>query len=127
MCWMAATYFLRVNYQVQLWLNNKLVPELWGWEIRAGYLNPTLTIEPPAPENILKKVSCSCKKGCNKICGCRKHSLKCSKMCSHCSGIGCLNAMLDEWDDDQETSETTSLTTECVDAILNIENDMDSE
>jgi hypothetical protein len=35
-------------------------------------LIPVTTLEPPAPERLLKLTSCKCKKRCQKACGCRK-------------------------------------------------------
>lgn len=45
---------------------------------------------------IFQLISCSCKKGCVKRCGCAKVGLKCSTMCSNCHGQGCLNSLVEE-------------------------------
>ncbi|CAG4946255.1 unnamed protein product [Parnassius apollo] len=39
------------------------------------------------PEKMLKTICCSCETGCNSLkCGCRKHGLKCTNLCSNCHG-----------------------------------------
>ena len=42
---------------------------------------------------VLKLISCSCKSGCGKRCGCVKVGLSCSAMCTICSGQACLNSI----------------------------------
>ena len=44
------------------------------------------TDRPVAPTGVLRIVSCGCKTGCRKTCGCRKAGLNCSTMCRHCNG-----------------------------------------
>lgn len=44
-----------------------------------------------APDNLLKFISCTCRKGCGAACGCRKAGLKCSVVCGFCSGQSCEN------------------------------------
>ncbi|KYN17134.1 hypothetical protein ALC57_10589, partial [Trachymyrmex cornetzi] len=37
------------------------------------------------PQELLKCISCNCESGCNnQRCGCRKHGLKCTNLCSNC-------------------------------------------
>lgn len=44
------------------------------------------------PEEIVKIISCNCKKGCKTAtCGCRKHGLHCTTLCSGCHGNSCEN------------------------------------
>lgn len=62
----------------------------------------------PAPEVLLKFISCKCKKGCDRACGCRKVGLKCSIICVFCNGVSCKNIpeVLSDFDDeDEETPE----------------------
>lgn len=83
---------LRVYHQIQAWHGNVLEPEEWGWKKSGDILIPLLTTEAPAPLSILKLISCACKKGCGKRCGCFKVGLRCSLMCMNCHGQGCFNA-----------------------------------
>ena len=47
-----------------------------GWQIKGGFLTSIMMNAPPAPENILKIIFCSCKNGCGSHCGCRKIDFK---------------------------------------------------
>lgn len=77
----------RAYHTVQQWLGNDTLSATdWGWQIINGHLYPVETDQEPAPERVLRIVSCGCKMGCNKRCKCRKASFKCSQMCSHCLG-----------------------------------------
>ncbi|GFN73858.1 hypothetical protein PoB_000036400 [Plakobranchus ocellatus] len=82
----AAKYHsLRVYLEVQ--------PEVWGWQLSSGRLDPCTTDLPPAPQLLLKMIRCNCKSDCrSKRCTCRKHGLKCSLACGECKRIGCLNS-----------------------------------
>ena len=84
---------LRVFHQVQVWLGNEknVPPEKWGWKISDGSMIPILTDKPPAPEELLKGIRCSCKTGCHSLrCTCRRNGLECSVACGECRGV-CLN------------------------------------
>ena len=72
---------------VQQWIVNNLCPADWCWQYRDGSLVPLTTDRPVAPTRVLQIVSCGCKTGCRKTCGCRKAGLHCSPMCSlsHCN------------------------------------------
>jgi len=83
----------RVYLQVQLWLGHIKNPEDWGWTFQNNILLPVTTLKAPAPDQLLKCISCSCKKGCGKNCGCRKAGLKCSIICGHCKGQWCTNSI----------------------------------
>ena len=48
-------------------------------------IQPVYSTRPPAPNRLLKMVSCSCKFRCKKTCGCRRVSLFCISLCAHCS------------------------------------------
>ncbi|GBM24354.1 hypothetical protein AVEN_202337-1 [Araneus ventricosus] len=54
----------RVYNLVQRWLANKKRPEDWDWERTISGLQPVKTLKPPAPDSILRKISCKCKKRC---------------------------------------------------------------
>ena len=89
---------------VQQWIGNNLYPTDWGWQYRDRILVPLTTDRPVAPSRVLRIVSCCCKTGCRKTCGCRKAGLYCSPMCSHCNGQTCSNihalAVSQDSDDD---------------------------
>ncbi len=59
------------------------------WEYRDGSLVPPTTNRPGVPTRVLRIVSCGCKTGCRKTCGCRKAGLYCTAMCCHCNGQTC--------------------------------------
>lgn len=63
----------------------------------------------PAPESLLKILSCSRKKGCTGACTCRKAGLKCSNMCKHCSGLTCTNVVELSYDLEDEEDKTMSM------------------
>lgn len=88
----AHQHFNRVYYQVQTWLGHDLEPQVWGWATRNDFLEPIMTILPPAPEGLLNTIFCNCKSGCGSRCGCRKAGLQCSLACGQCNGQACLNA-----------------------------------
>lgn len=82
----------RVFHQTQLWRGVNLDPTEWGWKKIKNILSPVYTTEAPAPSSILKLISCNCKMGCGRRCGCAKVGLRCSTMCSMCNRQGCLNS-----------------------------------
>lgn len=87
----------RVYFQVQSWIGfcQGIAPELnptdWGWKIIDGDLCPTRMLSPPAPEDILNVITCSCKTGCGRACGCRKSGMFCTLSCLICKGNDCTN------------------------------------
>lgn len=86
----------RAFQQIHLWCGADLKPIQWGWKTIINILLPILTTEPPAPISNLQLISCGCKKGCGKRCGCAKVELKCSTMCSDCREQGCLNSVIEK-------------------------------
>lgn len=66
-------------------------PTEWGWKRTLNGLLPVTTEKEAAPPALLKIISCSCRGACKGNCGCRKHGLKCSIICSHCEGQTCSN------------------------------------
>ena len=108
----AFQHLCHVYYQVQVWLGNKLDPENWGWAMKDNILEPIQTLLPPAPEKLLNKIFCNCKKGCNNNCGFWKVGLFCSQICSNCQGQSCSNAELNMIDEEtnninEDTSDTS--------------------
>ncbi|GBM68072.1 hypothetical protein AVEN_66741-2-1, partial [Araneus ventricosus] len=59
-------HLFRTYHQVQQWYGNEEDSEQWGWKRNKNGLIPVRTLEPPAPETLLKLISCKCKKGCQK-------------------------------------------------------------
>ena len=88
----ARQHSLRTYHQVQTWIGNYKNPEEWGWKRSKTGLTPVRTTKDPAPEVLLKSISCKCKKGCSLTCGCRKAGLNCSVICIYCNGQACINA-----------------------------------
>lgn len=87
----AEQHSYRTYYQVQKWLGNKDVnPVEWGWSLANGTLYPLHSTKPPAPEEVIKLVSCNCKVSCKNNCSCVKASLDCTAMCGVCRGC-CTN------------------------------------
>ena len=87
----------RVFYQICQWKksDSDLLPELWGWTETETGLYPTLTDLPPAPEDMLKIIKCTCTGDCTSArCSCKKNGMKCSPACNHCRGSACLNASI---------------------------------
>jgi hypothetical protein len=102
----AAKYHsLRVYQQVQVWLGNdgQDVPaDQWGWKVSDGRMVPILTDNPPAPQELLQVIRCTCRTGCYTMrCTCRKNGLDCSMACSECRGV-CSNTSLLAGDSDSE-------------------------
>ena len=87
----ARQHGLRVYITIQGWVGNELNPEEWGWYKRPadGVLRPVPTLQPPAPEYLLKMIFCSCKT-CGSRCPCGER--RCTAMCTNCAGHACGNA-----------------------------------
>ena len=92
----AAKYHsLRVYLQVQRWINVhcEMSPEEWGWTIDNQKYVPLGMDLPPAPEELMKVVRCTCNMDCSKrTCTCRKYQRKCSTACLNCRGLAYTNA-----------------------------------
>ena len=86
-----------------------LPPGEYGWDLVNGQLQPVLTCQPPAPDNLLNLISCNCKAGCEQGCGCRKAGIQCLLLCGHCRGSGCNNYTKPEADEEADYG----LTREC--------------
>jgi len=79
------------QHSLRTYLTVQLNPVEWEWHLRENMMLPVETDQPVAPESILKLVSCGCKAGCGKACGCWKLGLHCTAMCSQCEGQTCKN------------------------------------
>lgn len=101
---------LRTYCQVQSRRGVQKPPEDHGWRKTTTGLDAIRISKEPAPEVLLKSISCRCQKGCGPACGCRKAGLKCSVLCLHCTGTSCEN-ILDQIvldDDNAEDAENVS-------------------
>ncbi len=65
-------------------------PQDWGWKESDGTLIPVTTDLDPAPNELLRIVTCNCLTECSTLrCSCKKH---CSVACGNCRGSGCCNS-----------------------------------
>lgn len=102
----AKQHILRVYYQLQVWIgNNSIKANNYGWQKTDNGLQPIHTLEPLYPAEILTKISCTCAGNCSNKCGCRKHGLKCSKLCVNCHGDTCENVLQISTDENFENDE----------------------
>lgn len=68
-------------------MNNKDTRTSRGRKKTKSGLVPVATTSKPAPDSRLQRISCKCKKGCQRNCGCRKTGLYCSPICTTCKGL----------------------------------------
>ena len=75
----------------------------WTFDDQSNLYIPSLCLNKPAPEAVLKLLRCYCKTGCRAQCGCYKNKHPCTEMCS-CMLMSCANKPRDligeEIDDD---------------------------
>ena len=65
------------------------------------HISCTATLDPMAPDEFLKFISCNCKGDCsNRRCSCKKNDVKCISACGNYKGITCKNCI-----DDGESGE----------------------
>lgn len=98
----ARQHSLRVYHQVQQWLGVEKNPEEWGWKKLKTGLAPVTSLLPPAPDDLLKLVSCKCTINCQRSCGCRKAGLNCSTLCLNCENSCDNTAVILENQEDEE-------------------------
>ena len=88
----AKQHSFRTYLTVQEWMGNLMEPTEWGWRLENNNLTPIETDRPIAPETLLNMVLCCCKAdGCGVSCGCSRHGVHCSNLCSKCNGQTCNN------------------------------------
>ncbi|KAJ8871511.1 hypothetical protein PR048_027833 [Dryococelus australis] len=75
--------------QVQVWKNNFLIPQQWGWKTTKHGLLPNAIEQ---PQELLNKIVCTRRKGCRAACSCRKSGIKCLVICTQCKGHTCTNS-----------------------------------
>ena len=91
----AKFHSLRVYLQVQQWRNTQCVldPCDWGWSKTDNRFFPIEMDIPPAPQELLKVIRCTCKSDCsNRSCTYRKYARECSIACLNCRGTACSNS-----------------------------------
>lgn len=105
----ATQHCFRVYHQLQMWFGNTLNATMWGWKEslvnNSTMLMPRYTSDTMIPDELLKKIFCTCKGNCStNRCGCRKHGLSCTALCTNCQDTGnCSN--IDEVEEDCSDSE----------------------
>ena len=68
----------------------------YGWTLGVHGYQPVPTLDPMAPENLLKFVSCNCHEDCSsRRCTCKKNGVMCIPACGVCKGITCANCSRD--------------------------------
>ena len=77
-----------VYHQVHSWLGNDPLPIDRGWDSVNGQLRSVLSRLPSALDALLNLMSCNCKCGCERGCGCRRAGIMCSVVCGQCRRIG---------------------------------------
>ena len=81
---------------MQEWLGNNLDPLTYGWLEEEGRFTPAPGYDEVCPPAVMKMMACHCKKDCSSsACGCRKHGIECSEICS-CGELICSNRKEDE-------------------------------
>ena len=108
----AKHHSFRVFYQIMKWkgFDDQISPQNWGWKKIDNKLTcmPVATDLPPAPDDLLKIIRCSCHGDCSSMrCSCKKHNISCSSACGHCRGSGCSNSdsSIDSDQDDRDTDD----------------------
>ncbi|KAJ8890902.1 hypothetical protein PR048_010411 [Dryococelus australis] len=80
--------------RVQEWIGHSLGPVVWGCKSVSGTLVPISTSLPPAPEQLLKLISCNCTCDCSYSCECMWAGLQCGIMCAKWRGATCTNTVV---------------------------------
>jgi len=95
----AAQHSLRAYLQTQDWMllqSMSLDPSGYGWTLGSNGYEPIPTLDPMAPEGLLKFISCNCKGDCSNLrCICKKNDVVCISACGNCKGITCKNCIDD--------------------------------
>lgn len=95
----AAQHSLRAYLQTRDWMllqSMSLDPSHYGWTVGVHGYEPVPTLDPMAPEELLRFTSCNCNGDCsNRRCSCKKNGVKCISACGSCKGITCKNCIHD--------------------------------
>ena len=91
----AVQYSLRAYLQTRDWIllqSMSLNPCDYGWTLGVHGYEPVPTLDPMAPENLLKFVSCNCHgDGSSRRYTCKKNRVMYIPACNACKGITCAN------------------------------------
>ena len=93
-CCLAKYHSFHVYFQIQEWKDNASEMQLtaWAWKDCDGKLMSVLTNLPPAPDELLKIITCNCHTDCNSMrCTSKKYNMKCFSACGNCKGTGYTN------------------------------------
>lgn len=87
----ASQYSFTVYFQIQEQLGNANNATEWGWKSSANSLQQIFKCDALIPQDQIRKITCKYAIGCKAACGCRKHRLRCSDLCSCSEGSTCIN------------------------------------
>ena len=95
----AAQHSLRSYLQTRDWIllqSMSLDPSHYGWRFGIHGYEPVPTLDPMAPEELLRFTSCNCTGDCsNRRCSCKKNGVNCISACGNCRGSACNNCVED--------------------------------
>ena len=95
----AAQHSLRAYLQTRDWIllqSMSLNPIDYGWTLGVHGYEPVPTLDPMAPEEVLKFTSCNCHADCsNRRCSCKKNGVTCISACGVCQCITSRNCSHD--------------------------------
>ncbi|KAJ8409990.1 hypothetical protein AAFF_G00210310 [Aldrovandia affinis] len=95
----ATQHSLRADLQTRDWMllqSMSLDPSDYGWMVGVHGYEPVPTLDPMAPEELLRFTSCNSNGDCsNRRCSCKKNGVKCISACGNCKGITCNNCIHD--------------------------------
>ena len=95
----AVQHSLRAYLQTRDWIllqSMSLNPCDYGWTLSVHGYEPVPTLDPMAPENLLKFISFNCHGDCSsRRCTCKKNGVMCIPACGVGKGITCANCSRD--------------------------------
>ena len=84
----AAQHSLHAYLQTRDWMllqSMSVDPSEYGWTIGIHGFEPVPTLDPMAPEKLLRFTKCNCHGDCsNQWCSCKKSGVKCISSCGNC-------------------------------------------
>ena len=81
------------------------IDETCGWESIEGHYVPITSKQPVSPNDMLKLLSCNCKRGCTGgKCACIRSAMTCSNLCNclHCENTDRGEDLIDFSDSDSD-------------------------
>ena len=129
LCFFADVFVMNQN-KVFEWFKKLILGIKFCWllknEMRLTFLTK-ICADFLVPEELLKLISCSCETSCEgNRCGCRKHRLRCTDLCTKCRGSdNCLN--VEKISEDFDKSENNFAETEQPGLCLITENQLYEE